>query len=137
MSSSPPQYSLPKLRHPLPQHQQKHGETPRRETDPGILVSFLFGCIPKAIFAEPMQLGTVGVVTGVAWEVSCIHGNVVSPWLYGVSSLAGSTPKTSEKNPRYPRVDTEEVLRLARMFVCFLCPFFRYDKTTHPQWQFL
>lgn len=35
-----------------------------------------------------------------------------------------ATPKTSEKNPRYPRVDTEEVLRFARMSVCFLCPFF-------------
>ena len=101
MSSFPPPYSLPKLRHLLPQHQQKHGETPRRETDPGILVSFLFGCIPKAIFAEPMQLGTVGVVTRVAWEVSCFRGNVVSQWrFYPVSSLPGSNPENIGKKSK-------------------------------------
>lgn len=82
LPSSPPPYSLPKLSHPLtatPTKTRPFTPTRQPRTPSEFLVGLLFGCIAKAIFAEPMQLGTVGVVAGVAWEVRHASMSVVSP----------------------------------------------------------
>ena len=132
MYSSPPPYSLPKLRHPLPQHQQKHGEVCHAaRLTPESLSAFCLVASRKRFSLsqcnlEPLELslelpGKSVVCQLYPWK-RCFSVEVVRG-----SSLPGSTPKTWEKNPRY-RPDVE---------MCFLSPFSWYDKTTHPRWKFL